>query len=868
MTKSLPLLALAVSLALPAETVLDIDFTKHLSPVDHSKVGMCRGVLPHGVSDNFTSWSEGQCTTKLVTEDGRTFLRFAADAGKGTVQFAIPCARLTPPTCFRITIEGRTRGNALGLGFRLNPSPYTTFSSHTFSAPAWKTETFLGHVHAKSDASLGLYLYPGTGETDLARLTVERVDRVTLARTIPRPPKSVTSFVNRRFPLGLPNGWNLDRDAETGTATAAQDASSPVPVLRLASGPNEPFAVWGEPFQTSEPYTNHVVAFRCRGTGSWSAQVVADTRARIKSAPVPIAATWQDGSFTFRPQDLARAFAVKFVGTGELFLDDLRVWYGEKAPPPFPATVALGPSGGEIAGDTRIFFADEKPALAWAAIDAPTGTVLALSLTDLYGRTRSLPDVSLAGGAYAHGTLDLASELAEQTGQFRVTGEVRAGDKAVSAADEFVFTRIPRPIGWNRDMPDSPFGIHMEPRDAMVRAMKAGGVNWTRFHDAALRCSGWWNLEKEKGKWTFCDASIERFRRHNVKIFAQLGTVPAWATHYHDLGCKQMGYFEKFLRPVDTNAWLNYVTTFVKRYDGVIDEYFVWNEPWGRWWMSAADIKYYDAARAAEDFGMFQSLTYRAVKAVNPKIRVSGFNTYASKGGADWSRGVAAGGGWDSCDIVDYHVYTPHPRARRADGNFTEKSFAPILAEHPNLNGKPVYMSEGQGTSSGSQKATRHMSGLYARLVPWTPDTSEEMAANADATCRYTLSLLAEGNARVFLYTAHGYGGLVSPPNYIALVGADGFPYPSFAAYAVFTRALEGHRFVSKTDYGKIGCVFTFRAADSSAVVRLYTDLDRDEATALNARTPLTDLYGNPFDATTWFPGTILYAHERARVSS
>ena len=857
------ILFLALGLALPAETILDIDFTKGLAPVDHATMGTCRGVLPRGVNDNFSSWSEGQCTTKLVTEGGRTFLRFAADAGKGVVQFSIPGTKLAPPTYFRVTVHGRTRGNALGFGFRLNPAPYTTFSSHTFSAPTWKTASFLGHVHAKADASIGLYLYPGTGETDLARITVERVDRATLARTIPRPPKSVTSFINRRFPLGLPNGWNLDRDAETGTATAVRDADAPVPVLRLASGPNEPFAVWSEPFQTSEPYTNHVVTFRCRGTGTWSAQVVTDTRAWVKSAPVPVADTWKDVSFTFRPQDLAHAFAVKFSGSGVLVLDDLRVWYGAKAPPrPFPSSVALGPSGGEIAGDTRIFFADEEPALAWAAVDAPAGAVLALSLTDLYGRTRALPDVPFAGGAYAHGTLDLASALAGRTGQFRVTGEVRAGGKAVSAADEFVFTRIPRPLGWNRDMPDSPFGIHMEPRDAMVRAMKAGGVNWTRLHDAALRCSGWWNLEKEKGKWTFCDASIERFRRHHVKIFAQLGTAPAWATHYHDLGCKQMGYFEKFLRPVDTNAWLNYVTTFVKRYDGVIDEYFVWNEPWGRWWMSAADIKYYDAARAAEDFGVFQSLTYQAVKAVNPKIRVSGFNSYASKGGGDWSRGVAAGGGWDTCDILDYHVYTPHPRARRTDGNFTEKSFAPILAEHPNLDGKPVYMSEGQGTSSGSQKATRHMSGLYAQLVPWTPDTSEEMAANADATCRYTLSLLAEGNARIFLYTAHGYGGLVSPPNYIALVGADGFPYPSFAAYAVFTRTLEGHRFLSKADYGKNGCVYTFRGKDSNATVRLYTDLDREEAAALHARSPLTDLYGNPFAAATWFPGTLLYAHD------
>jgi hypothetical protein len=152
------------------------------------------------------------------------------------------------------------------------------------------------------------------------------------------------------------------------------------------------------------------------------------------------------------------------------------------------------------------------------------------------------------------------------------------------------------------------------------------------------------------------------------------------------------------------------------------------------------------------------------------------------------------------------------------------------------------------------------MSGLYDQLVPWKAETPAEMARRADATCRYTLSLLAAGDARVFLYTAHGYQGLVSPPSFTVLVGADGYPHPALAAYAFFTRALEGHRFVSKTDYGKVGCVFTFRAADSSAVVRLYTDLDRDEATALNARTPLTDLYGNPFDAAIWFPGTILYA--------
>ena len=91
---------LVLGLALPTETILDIDFTKGLAPVDHATMGTCRGVLPSGVSDNFSSWSEGQCETKLMTEDGRTFLRFAADADKGAVQFSIPCAYIDKARCF------------------------------------------------------------------------------------------------------------------------------------------------------------------------------------------------------------------------------------------------------------------------------------------------------------------------------------------------------------------------------------------------------------------------------------------------------------------------------------------------------------------------------------------------------------------------------------------------------------------------------------------------------------------------------------------------------------------------------------------------------------------------------------------------
>ena len=801
-----------------AETLLDVDFTKAPKSVNSSSLGSCTGVLPEGVGDNFSSWSEGRCTTSLQEEDGVKFLRFTSDTGKGIVQFAVYCPKVKLPGFFRLTVKGRVRGNPLGLGLRLNPAPYTSFSQHQFGTPDWSEQSYLFTVSQKAEKNVG-----------------------DIVRSIPRPPATQRVFVSRRFLLGLPNGWNDDRNTFTGSVTAVPDPDASTPVLHLSSESDKLLTVWGEPFQTSDPYAPHVVSLRCRGTGTWNVQVVTDKNWVIKTEKLELDAKVGNGG---------RAGA-------------LRVGIGTETPlRPFAASCALAPVGGEIAGMTRIWFTDESPRIAWAVADAPAGAVLKLSFADLYGRTTPLADIPLKGVAYEKGEFDPSKAVAGQTGQFRVTAEVVAGGVRASAPDEFVFTRIARPLGWGRDMPDSPFGVHMEPRPGTIAAMKACGINWTRFHDAATFCTGWWKLEEEKGKWTFHDADIARFRAGHIKIFAQLGTAPAWATHYGDLGCKNMGYFEKYLRPVDTNAWLNYVTTVVRRYRGVIDEYFVWNEPWGRWWQSAADIKYYDKDRAAQDFGAFQAMTYKAVKAVDPKIVVSGFNTYASGGGATWSAGVAEGGGWETSDVVDYHVYTPALRARRGDADYAALAFRPILATHPGLGGKKIYMSEGQGTSTGGTANSGSMSGLYDQLVPWKGETPAEMARRADATCRYTLSLLAAGDARVFLYTAHGYQGLVSPPSFTVLVGADGYPHPALAAYAFFTRALEGRAFVGKADFGVSGCVYTFSGRDARPRVRLYTDLTADEADALNARTPLRDVYGNPYDRATWFKGSLLYAFE------
>ena len=62
-----------------------------------------------------------------------------------------------------------------------------------------------------------------------------------------------------------------------------------------------------------------------------------------------------------------------------------------------------------------------------------------------------------------------------------------------------VATRVVRPRYWNKDAPDSPFGVHVVPQRESLLAAKASGANWARLHDAGLFLIGWAFLEPKKG---------------------------------------------------------------------------------------------------------------------------------------------------------------------------------------------------------------------------------------------------------------------------------------------------------------------------------------------------------------------------------
>ena len=844
------------------KTLFDIDFGAAKHRVDTDGKGSFHGVLPDKVGENFAGWSTGRATSEVRDDAGRKFLRIVTKPGDMGGQFAINGFKLDLPGYFRLKVRARTSGSRpLTLGLRQNGAPYTGLSSHTFLSSDWKEECFLFAVKKSCTGSIGLYFYTSDGVTDIARISLETASEADLAAQIPRPSKDVAQYLRHtRFPLGLPCGWNLGRETARAQCTAdtVEPAADGLPVLKVVS--DEPWELYSEPFQTAFPGEPHQLSFKYRSTETVSMLVSDNDGHWVLERTLPPVADWSEQTFTIKPRLLSTSTGVRFSGSkGSFRLDAISV-----RPPNASASmageVALAVGDGEIAADTRIQFVDEPARVRWTAWGT-TGTLKA-KISDLYGREKMLPDVLLTGTVRGTGVFSYDVFPERPVGQFRIFAWVERAGVRVTPVEELVVTRLPRPVAWGRDASDSPFGGHFNPVPGVVKAMKAGGLNWVRLHDAGEKVSNWYKQEPVKGQWDVHDADVAQYRSNGIKIFAQLGTSPAWASHYGDLGCKHMGYFEKYLRPTNQVDWVNYVTTYVKHHEANIDEYFIWNEPWGRWWDSAADIKYFDKTQAGKDFADLSRLAYEAVKKVNPKIRVSGFNSTAGDTGRKWTESVLAGGAFDCCDVIDWHYYTPHPRGLREDANITATPLAPIRAAHPDLGGKPVYMSEGQGTSSGASGVGCRMSGLLQE-VPWKAESVELYTGIANATCRYVLSLLAEGNTKIFLYSSHSYTALARMPSFLVLLGADGFAHPALVAHAQMARAIEGKRFVRKENVGSDGVVYVFANADET--VRAYSELSKDEVLGLLANGPVVDVYGNPVSRETYLPGTLVYMTEKIR---
>lgn len=860
--------------------IADVDFNQYAGILRIQGKGSYSGPMPKNMAQNFTSWSPGICRAESGTDElGDSFLRFHID--KPGVQFNIRLPGLEAKKFYKAIFVVRNQlkedqsaylrrmykpYDSLNIKFRIPRSRNFQTLTYPFSP---------GKVY-KAPNPQGMFLHISeTGFIDFKRIRFEEITKQEyellvmkrMHRVIRKPAGTGNFLRNSTLPRGLQSGWTQLAGNHQSRAIVEPDQKIIGPsgeaALKLDSNTEEIVGIFSEPFAANDPLKPITVSFACRGSGNFSAVLMADNKSAIRRINfVPKQEVWQRISMTARLPIHRLAAVLKIQGKGKMYVDAFRV--AEEGESEYRMSgeheISLFLPDSD-ASDARIQFEDEPPLIHYYLTGRADDLTVKASVTDLYGTIRPLPDKCGKSG-----TIRYYSSTGKPYGQFRIEVQAFRNGKAVSVINEIVITRLQRPIFWGKDAPDSPFGIHANQKESSIKAMKAAGFNWIRLHDGAKHLSCWYFVEPEKGKWRFADKEIRAYRNNHLLLYGQLGGCPEWASALHTIPDFGNGYGKIYFTPLPEyeRNFADYCETMTRRYKGVIDDWFVWNEPW----LPLFFHKGYDSAQKKYlTFGSVQDnanaytnllkLAYKSAKKGNPECRITGFSS--SRGSTPaWNKALYHAGAYQFCDEIDYHTYHQNaPTGFPGDGleNTMKISFLEILKKEGKIH-KSFLMSEGQsGYASADEGDPR--TGLYKYTIPWR--STENYHRIAENEIRFLLSHLSFGVKRIFLYTSHAYSNMAQGSELQIMLGADGFPHPGLAAMSAFARRIETLRFVRyhRLEDGIFAAIFS-NGTRTVAIITGHPDKQADIFCSGTFPRNFADLYGNPIP-NLFYRGSILY---------
>lgn len=815
------LLALTVHTA-AAQTLIQTDFGGPWVAVTNNPNGS--GELPRGWVDN-SSWAKLKISHARREEDGAPFLRTtisALETGWGQLQHNIP--RVTETAYYRLRLMARSADELNStVGIRRNGTPYNyLWQVAVVPGIGWR-EYVLYQQISPADYDVGVYVaINGAGSFDLSEFRLDKLSEQQLIDELSSSAAGLRRNLlrNTRFPLGLPAGWVLDRDASDEDVV---EISADQNALHVIS--TKPWAVYSEPFAAPKPKVAYTASFAMRGSASGRVQIIGDG-AVLSTRNFQATEVAQRFSITFTAPLLAQAQALKIQAGGELWMEDFQVEEGSQATAftPQPCELHFG-----APTPLRVVFEDELLPLRYRVLGGEYCGRVQLQIENLAGETSHLSSDQMEG------TVEIPSAF----GAYRVEGWVEAPDGArLSPYQEMTVFHLRRPHYWMQDAPASPFGVHTNSTTRHIQMAKAVGINWTRLHDAGLQYIGWYHLERKPGEWTFYDDDIRRYRRYGMKVLGLLSTAPEWASYFDR---PRNGYYDRFYQPRDLDQYANYVSTVVERYRSEIDTWDVWNEPWNAgWWAvsySDAEKKYVTSAEPQADFVKLQRKAAEAAKQVDPNATVLGVNSTTGATGTAWTSGIAAAEGLGTSDVFCYHHYTTEPLGFTNDAveRGWRDAMGPALID--GSPGKPVWMTEGSPVYSLSG------AGFYKRILPFTDQ--ENFNFTSDRIARYLVSLLAQNVQKVFLYSMHSHDSLAGADNpWRVIVGGDGYLHPNAAAHSTLAWLLEDKRFVEKRELPGLATAYLFEGSVGSVAV-IAPRAGMAPAWA-PPELPRLDLYGNP----------------------
>jgi len=872
---------LVVSLLLPVlsasgETLMDLDFSA-AGVIEKQSVSSERvkGELPRGWADD-SGFAQVWVDYSFGDEQGTRFLHsHVTRIEREWAQLSIaPLKDAEARRTYRLSITCRNRtGRDVDIGLRMRGKPYKFYWKTTEGfSENWEKREWAFEL-SRNDAPMGLWiLLYHTGVFDIGRLKLERFSKEELIAELKEhhPDGGPANLVQAaRFPLGMPTGWSVSRNLSDGEDVVVEAAKGALaPALRIAS--DKEVSLFSAPVKLVYPIVPHAVGLDVRGRGEWEVSVFGHGMPQ-RSMRFEAGGEWSRIELPFDAGVNSKFCQISLKGSGELFLDKFQV--GPKARDtgkyiaPAQCGVACALAGGYDAGVAGVVFDDEKTAVDLALTGDFKGAQVQWSVFDIYRKR------------VKEGRIDAAERLQIKDlpagyGSFRLEARVERGGAVISPWSEMVWHQLHRPRYWGRDAPRSPFGVHTLSVNRHLLMAKAIGINWTRLHDAGLEYFGWWNLEPERGQWRFFDKEIRRYRQHGIKIFAELGTAPAWASYYQDSGLKTFGYFDKFFQPKNLDDYANYVRVVSERYKADIDAFDVWNEPWiHAWWGIGYDhaksgrAGYVTSENAPADFVRLTRVARETVHSINPEAQVFGVNTTTSSGnssssfgGTQWTQGVLDAGGMKYCDGIAYHCYTTAGVGYPGDSveKGLENAVGPVRSQYGKVP-KPLWMTE------GSPLIYRMGNGMYNHTLPF--ENRDEVLKSADRIARYQLSLLVNGVSRIFLYSMHSHDGRFTPElkQWNAFTTDDGFLHPAGAAHAQFAWMLEDTRFDKRLDLSRGVHAYIFEGNQRAVAVISsspeFVPCEIPDSKGIQA----FDLFGNQLPQGALFQGEVIYLEAESK---
>ena len=259
------------SIALFGQNELVIDFTKDLCASSIRSKGVFRGVLPKEWKSDFVNWNASEAETALISEQGRSFLRFTVHKAVHGAQFRMdpPAFRIGKVYKVEMTARSFLPDYSVALTIRQIAFPYAEYGKiMDFQLPFGKWKRCVTYLHfEKMDPTPTMALMISEpGKLDLQSLKFTETDLPVPReeeQTPIRPEKGARNFFrNSSLPLGLQSGWTFGRELQTSAFVSDQQGPTGENAFCLSHA-----QIYSEPFQTADSSVENQVSFFYRGKG-------------------------------------------------------------------------------------------------------------------------------------------------------------------------------------------------------------------------------------------------------------------------------------------------------------------------------------------------------------------------------------------------------------------------------------------------------------------------------------------------------------------------------------------------------------------------------------------------------------------------